>query len=111
LDTSFKVETAEQLLGSRQWKEVIELLAGTPPDSIGRPLLAKALSEYGDSAKTIALLWPPSTPAEAVQIGDAILQNGTTQQAAQFLALDIVNGSTDASVLEIARRVRERRAK
>ncbi len=111
LDAAFRVETAEQLLGAGQWKEVIELLDGTPPDSIGRPLLSKALSEYCDSAKTIALLWPPSTPAEAVQIGDAILQNGTPQQAAQFLALDVVSRGTDASVLEIARRVRERRSK
>lgn len=111
LDASFKIETAEQLLGSRRWKETIELLAGTPPGSIGRPLLAKALSEHGDSSKTIALLWPPSTPAETVVVGDAILLDGTPQQAAQFLALDIVTGGTDASVLEIARRVRERRAK
>jgi 3',5'-cyclic AMP phosphodiesterase CpdA len=111
LDATFKLETAEQLLGSGQWKEVIELLEGTPSDSVGRPLLAKALSEYGDSAKTIALLWPPTNPAEAVQLGDAILQNGTPQQAAQFLALDMVTRGTDASVLEMARRVRERRAK
>jgi hypothetical protein len=111
LDASFKVETAEQLLGEGKWKEVIELLAGIPLDSVGRPLLAKALSEYGDSGKTIELLWPPANPAEAVQIGDAILQDGNSQQAAQFLALDIVTGDTDASVLEIARRVRERRAK
>jgi hypothetical protein len=111
LDAAFNVETAEKLLGNRQWKEVIELLAETPPDSVGRSLLAKALFEYGDSSKTIALLWPPSTPAEAVQIGDAILQNGTPQQAAQFLALDIVSRGADASVLEIAKRVRERLAK
>jgi hypothetical protein len=111
LDTAFKVETAEQLLGSRRWKEVIDLLAEAPPDSIGRPLLAKALFEYGDPAKTIALLWPPTTPAEAVQIGDAILQGGTPLQATQFLALDIVNNGTDASVLEMALRVRERRTK
>lgn len=111
LDETLKVETAEQLLGSRQWEKVIDLLADVPPDSVGRPLLAKALVEHGDSSKTIELLWPPTTAAEAVQIGDAILQGGTPQQAAQFLALDIVTGGTDASVLEIARRVRERRAK
>jgi 3',5'-cyclic AMP phosphodiesterase CpdA len=111
LDTAFRLETAERLLGAGQWKEVIELLAGTPPDSIGRSLLAKALSEYGDPAKTIAVLWPPSTPAESVQVGDAILQNGTSEDAARFLALNMVTKGTDASVLEIARRVRERRAK
>jgi hypothetical protein len=111
LDAFFKVETAEQLLGEGKWKEVTELLAGISPDSVGRPLLAKALSEYGNSVKTIELLWPPANPAEAVQIGDAILQQGTPEQAAQFLALDMVARGIDASVLEIAKRVRERRAK
>jgi hypothetical protein len=111
LDAAFKLETAEQLLGAKRWKDAIALLVGAPPDSLGRPLLARALSEHGDPAATISLLWPPANPAEAVQIGDAILQNGTSQQAAQFLALDIVNKGTDASVLEIARRVRERRAR
>lgn len=111
LDAAFKLETAEQLLGTKRWKEAIDLLRGAPPDSLGRPLLARALSEYGHSDATISMLWPPANQAEAVQIGDAILQNGTPQQAAQFLALDIVNKGTDASVLEIQRRVRERRAR
>lgn len=111
LDAAIKVETAEQLLGSRQWKEAVDLLADSLPDSIARPLLAKALFEYGSPPKTIAVLWPPMSPAEAVQIGDAILQGGTPEQAVQFLALDIVKSGSDASVLEIARRVRERRAK
>lgn len=111
LDAAFKVERAEQLLGSREWKEAVDLLADSPPDSIARLLLAKALFECGDSSKTIALLWPPTSPAEAVQVGDAILQGGTAEQAAQFLALDIVSRGADASVLEIAQRVRERRAK
>ena len=111
LDASYTLETAEKLLGAGQWKEVIEMLVDTPPDSVGRPLLAKALSEYGNPSKTITLLWPPNIPAEAVQIGDAVLQNGTPEQVVQFLALDIVTKGGDASVLEIARRIRERRGK
>jgi hypothetical protein len=111
LDEAFRLETAEELLGTKRWKEAIDLLKGASPESLGRPLLARALAEFGDSAATISLLWPPVNPVEAVQIGDAIMQNGTPQQAGQFLALDIVTRGTDASVLEIARRVRERRAR
>jgi hypothetical protein len=111
LDAAFKLETGEKLLGAKRWKDAIDVLGGAPPDSLGRPLLARALSEYGNPDATISMLWPPVNTAEAVQIGDAILQNGTSSQAAQFLALDIVNKGTDASVVEIARRVRERRAR
>jgi 3',5'-cyclic AMP phosphodiesterase CpdA len=110
LDASLKFETAEQLIGSRRWKEAIDLLADSPRDSIGRPLLAKALFELGDTTRTIELLWPPTSPAEAVQIGDSILQSGTSLQAARFLALELVNRGADASVSEIARRIRERKA-
>jgi 3',5'-cyclic AMP phosphodiesterase CpdA len=111
LDAAFKLETAEQILGAKRWKDAIDLLDGAPPDSLGRPLLVKALSEYGDPQATISMLWPPANAAEAVQVGDAILRDGTPEQAVQFLALDIVNKGSDASVVEIARRVRERRVR
>lgn len=111
LDAALMLEKAEHLIGSRSWKEAVDLLSGISHDSVGRSLLAKALSEYGDSSKTIELLWPPTSVAETVQLGGAILSDGSQQHAADFLKLDIVNSGTDASVREIARRLRERHAR
>lgn len=111
LDLTLTIERAEQLIGSRMWKEAVDLLADLSPESIGRSLLVKALSEYGDSQKIMELLWPPANNAEAVLLGDAILHDGSLQQVREFLELTLVKTGNDASVLEMAQRVRERRLK
>ena len=76
-----------------------------------RPFLVAALSEIDEPRRTIQALWPPGTVSEAVVVGGAIVDGGTREEAAAFLALPLVTASTDASLSEIARRVRERRVK
>jgi 3-deoxy-D-manno-octulosonic-acid transferase len=68
------------------------------------------VSEVGDPRSTIEVLSPPETIAEAVVVGGAIVEGGARAEAEAFLTLPIVAGSADASVRDIARRVRERKA-
>jgi hypothetical protein len=104
------LEQAAQLLGAHRWVEALEELRPHRAAPLARPLLALAVSEVGDPRSAIDLLSPPETIAEAVVVGGAIVEAGTRAEAEAFLTLPLVAGSADASVLNIARRVRERRA-
>jgi hypothetical protein len=110
LDLNLALEQAERLLGAHRWADALEALHPHRAAPLARPLLTLALSELGDSRRTIELLWPPETIAEAVVVGGAIIDGGTRGEAEAFLALPLVVGTADASVSGIARRVRERRA-
>lgn len=111
LDLQLAIEQADKLLGSHNWSEAAELLGRIKDAPVARPLLLKALGELGDSRRTMAMLWPPLTNGEAVAIGGAILESGTTEQAEAFLHLDLVCANPDASVRDMSRRVQQRRSK
>ncbi len=87
----------------------MDLLSTVRDAPLARPLLLKALTELDDPRRTIEMLWPPQTIAEAVVVGAAILQSGTRQQAEDFVRLPAVSDSADASVRPVARQLRERR--
>jgi Calcineurin-like phosphoesterase len=110
LDLDLALERAEQLLGARQWEDALEALLPHRAAPLTRPLLTLALSEVGEPRRTIDLLSPPETIAEAVVMGGAIVEGGTRVEAEAFLALPLVASSADASVRDVARRVRERKA-
>ncbi len=108
LDEQLVLERADRLLGFRKWAEVLDVLAEIKKVPMARPLLRKALQELDDTRRTITTLWPPESEAEVVMIGGAILENGTPTEAENFMQLSFVRDNEDASVREIARRVRER---
>jgi calcineurin-like phosphoesterase family protein len=109
LDVHLALERADRLLGAERWAEALGILRPHRAIPLARPLTARALSEIGDSHLTIDVLSPATTIGEAVLIGGAIYESGTRIDAEAFLATPIVSDTDDASVREIARRVRERR--
>jgi hypothetical protein len=110
LDLNLILEHAERLLGAQRWSEVVATLRLHHAVPLARPLLARALFELGDPRQTIDVLAPPTTIAEVVLIGGAVYEGGTPADAEAFLAVALVADGKDASVREIARRVRERMA-
>ena len=72
---------------------------------MAKPLLLSALTELGDDKATIETLWPPDNTAEIVLVGAAILNHQMKDRAQEFLGLQAVSNSTDASVKETRRRV------
>jgi Calcineurin-like phosphoesterase len=109
LDTSLVLDEADRCLGSGQWSNAVDLLSTVQDAPLARPLLLRALTELDDPRRTIEMLWPPQTIAEAVVVGAAILQIGTRQQAEDFVRLPAVSDSADASVRHVAQQLRERR--
>ena len=109
LDEQLALERADELLGAGQWHDALDVLDTIKSVPGARPLLLRGLSELGDSRRTITMLWPPLTNAEAVTIGGAILESGAKEEAEAFIHLALVSSSTDASVRDISRRIRERR--
>jgi hypothetical protein len=109
LDLQLTLDRADKLLGARRWSEALVVLDGVKDMPGARPLLLRALTELGDARRTITALWPPSTIAETVTVGGAVLESGTKEEAEAFIELALVSGSTDASVQDISRRIRERR--
>lgn len=109
LDLQLVLEKAERLLGARRFLEAAEILEKLKDVPIARPLLQNCLEELGDPRRAIEALWPPRTAAEVVMVGGALLEAGTHQEAEAFGLLELVASGSDASVREMARRVRERR--
>lgn len=109
LDDKLALERLDELVGSGQWYDAIEAATKLTSVPLARPLLRRALVELNDCQRTLEVLWPPQTPEEAVLIGGALLQGGNGAKAEEFLKLQLVADSTDASVREVSRRVRERR--
>jgi hypothetical protein len=110
LDLRLVLEEADRLLGGRRWSDAVVLLRDHRAVPLARPLLAQALVELGDPRQLLEILSPPVTSTEAVVVGGAILDSGGRLEAEAFLALPLVMSTQDASVREIARRVRERKA-
>jgi hypothetical protein len=108
LDLQLELDRADELIGSHQWREAVEVLEKMKDAPLARPLLVKALSELDDAQRMISALWPPATNAEGVLIGGAILDIGPREQAEAFLQLEFVSSSDDASVRDISNRIRER---
>jgi hypothetical protein len=108
LDVQLTLDRADKLLGSRQWREALDVLDDIKEVPLARPLLVKALDELGDGRRTIATLWPPLTSSEAVTLGGAVLDSGTPEEAKAFIRLGLVSDNVDASVREVSRRVSER---
>lgn len=110
LDVDIAIECAERELGTGRWLEAVNILRPLAQVPVARPLLSRALFEHGDPGLTIELLTPPISTSEAVQVGWAIYECGTREHAERFLSHPFVRETTDASVREIARRVREKRS-
>jgi len=108
LDLQLALERADKCIGSQQWLEALAVLETIKEDPIARTLLVRALEELGDRRRTIATLWPPLTNREAVTLGGAVLECGSQKEAADFIQLNFVSSSKDASVREILKRVGER---
>ncbi len=108
LDVQLALDRADKLLGSRQWREALDVLDDIRNVPLSRPLLVKALEELGDGRRTIATLWPPLTSVEAVTLGGAVLDSGTPEEAEAFTRIGLVSDNVDASVREVSRRVSER---
>lgn len=105
LDNVLVLERADGLLRKSQWAEAIELLKDLRDVPMAQPLLLGALSELADDELTIVTLWPPSTNAEIVLVGAAILNQQAQQRAHDFLNLDSVSHNPDASVRETRQRI------
>ena len=58
---------------------------------MAQPLLLRAVGELADDELTVTTLWPPSTSAEIVLAGEAILNLQAKQRAREFLNLDSVS--------------------
>ena len=109
LDAHLALEKADSLLGQRRWADAVDILKDLRHVPDARPFLTQALGELRDPRRTIEVLWPPLGVADAVLVGGAILEAGTSAEARDFLSLGRLSASPDASVREILRRVRERR--
>ncbi|WP_409192993.1 metallophosphoesterase family protein [Bradyrhizobium sp. RDM4] len=111
LDVQLILERASSLLEAQRYADAVDVLQGVKQSPLSRPLLLKALTELRQPRRIIESLWPPLSSIEAVHLGAAILEGGTREEAVAFGKLDIVTGSGDASVRDMATRVSERRAK
>ena len=109
LDAQLALDRADKLLGTRLWREALEVLDEIKEVPLARPLLVKALEELSDERLTITTMWPPMNNAEVVTLGGAVLNSGTPEEAEAFIRLGIVSDNMDASVRDISRRIVERR--
>ncbi len=105
LDKRLALERADQLLGNRKWAEALQILAEVKDVPLARPMILTALTELADDARTVAMLWPPSTSAEIVLVGAAVLNRRIREEAKAFLQIEAVSSSQDASVADIKRRI------
>lgn len=108
LDDKLVLEMAERLVGTGQFREAVNVLDRVRDLPLARPLLAEALDQLGDTVLIMVRLWPPLSARETVILGGAILDSGTSERAQAFLQLPIVADNADASVRDIANRVRLR---
>jgi hypothetical protein len=109
LDLQLRLGRADAQLGEHEWEKALDLLDVVRDQPLARPLLVKALSELGDLRRTIKMLWPPQGFAEIVTLGGAVLEAGTTDEAAAFIGLPIVSQCPDASVRDMTERIKQRR--
>jgi hypothetical protein len=109
LDVQLALDQADKLLGAFLWREALDILNKIKEVPLARPMLVKALGELGDERLTITTMWPPRNNTEAVILGGAVLNSGTTDEAKAFIQLDLVSGNMDASVQDILGRIVERR--
>jgi hypothetical protein len=108
LDHRLVLDRADHCLGNAQWPEALELLREIKHLPLARPLIVKALTELGDDEVTIAVLHEPSSSAEVVLLGAALLGRGQKSDVESFLQMPIVLQSLDASVKEVVRRLKIR---
>lgn len=108
LDKTLMLERADQLLVARNWMGALEILGKMKDDPFAQPLLMTALSQLGDDEMTLKVLWPPSSNAAIILVGDAILNLQHRARAATFLQLDAVINNPDSSVADIKRRINTR---
>jgi hypothetical protein len=105
LDRALLLERAEDLLSKKQWKQAIAALEDLPDEPLTRPLLIAGLDELGDDMETLRVLWPPRSNQEIVMVGTALLALEDQIRAKEFLKLENVSESIDASVIDLKRRI------
>ena len=108
LDQQLALDNIDRLVGSGDFERALVELREFVDVPLARPFLVKTLQALGDPRKTIEVLFPPTTSAEAILLGGAVCEAGNRQEAEAFLALNYVRKSNDPSVGEIVRRVKQR---
>jgi hypothetical protein len=108
LDLQLTLETGIELIGQRRYSDAIEALGPLSTDPLARRLLVQAIQQASDSSLVVRYLNPPSSDAEAIVVGGAILELEERDLANEFLELPQVASSDDASVREIVRQLRLR---
>ncbi|WP_085044104.1 metallophosphoesterase family protein [Ensifer aridi] len=111
LDVQLILEQASDLFGHQKWKEVVELLEPIAQHPTARRFYVEALVELGDNALMIDHLREPSSTAEAVIVGAALLESDLRHEAQRFLGLEIVAVQSDPNLNEIKMRLSRRFAK
>jgi hypothetical protein len=111
LDIALLLERADDLLGKSQWSEALGVLKDIKEEPLARPFLITALTQLGDDSETVDVLWPPSSNQEIVMVGASILNLKDGSRAKAFLQLDKVSNNTDASVMDVKRRISMRWSK
>ncbi|HTF63494.1 MAG TPA: hypothetical protein VK638_12390 [Edaphobacter sp.] len=91
LDNLLSLERADDLMRRCRWADAVELLKNMRDVPMAQPLLLRAVGELADDELTVTTLWPPSTSAEIVLAGEAILNLQAKQRAREFLNLDSVS--------------------
>ena len=111
LDMQLILEQAMDLYGRQKWRDVVDLLEPIAQQPTARRFYVDALLELDDSALTIRCLREPSTTAEAVIVGAALLDSGLPEQVHRFLGLQIVGAQSDSNLKDIKMRLNRKFAK
>jgi len=111
LDLQLVMESADILLGSGDWKGVVDLLSGHMEEPLARKYCSRALEELNDPFTTMKLLSGPLDISEAVLLGAAVAEVGDSQACARYLSDPFVLGSKDASIEHFVSRIKLRAAK
>lgn len=111
LDLQIALDAAEKLVGEKRWREAIDALVPLKHIPIAKPFLLKALGELNDARCTITSLMAPTTTAEAVMLGGALLEGGTAAELESYINTGFVFENHDSSIREICQRIKRRLSK
>lgn len=108
LDVELALESLANLVGQQRWRDALDSAILLKDHALAKPFLLKTLEALDEPETTISVLGTPSSTAEAVILGGALLEVGNSEQIQDFMRLDIVKLSTDSSLLDISKRVARR---
>ena len=70
-------------------------------DKLARPVLLDCLLQLSDTSSIIATFDPPESPAEAIALMDALWAEDKRRRLAEVLEIQLIDASTDASLIEM----------